>query len=49
MLHQLSHSGDARGAEQFAELAEDVVLVIGERSDQVGALAGAAAGPLPVS
>ena len=45
-LDQLADAGDARGAQQLAQLGELVLVAVGQRRDQVRALARAALRPL---
>jgi hypothetical protein len=48
VLDHLSDICDAGGAQQLPQLDQFVGVVVGERRDQVGALAGATLWPLPV-
>ncbi len=47
-LDQLPDDGDAGRAQQLAQLGELLLVAVRHDRDQVGALAGAAARPLPV-
>jgi hypothetical protein len=47
-LHQLADAGDPGRPQQLAQLGKLVILAVGERRDQVGALARAASQTLPL-